>query len=128
MFKEPESQARTSEFFADALSRDDSAVFIADADGIVGIAHGRTRAAPDVPVLHAQRWGVLESLVVAPAWRRRGVGKRLADAFEGWALGEGASWVEASVYEFNGEARGFYEALGYLTLRTIVWKPRDGKA
>jgi len=126
MFKEPASEPRTPEFFAEALSRGDSAFFVAEADGIVGIAHGVLRSAPDLPVFVPQRWGLLESLVVASAWRRRGVGLLLAQAFEAWALEEGASWVEASVYDFNADARRFYEALGYLPLRTIVRKPRAG--
>ena len=128
MFIEPESRPRTAEYFGEVLSRADSAFFVAEADGIIGIAHGRMRSAPDVPVFLPQRWGLLDSLVVASAWRRRGVGKLLADAFEAWALGEGAAWVEASVYEFNGKARRFYAALGYLPLRTTVRKPRADTA
>jgi GNAT superfamily N-acetyltransferase len=53
---------------------------------------------------------------------------QLARAIEAWALGQGAAWVEASVYDFNAEARRFYAALGYLPLRTIVRKPRPDAA
>jgi GNAT superfamily N-acetyltransferase len=71
-----------------------------------------------------QRWGVLDTLVIDSAWRRHGIGRRLATAIEDWALGAGASWVEVSVYELNPEARQFYDALGYLPLRKILRKPR----
>lgn len=31
-----------------------------------------------------------------------------------WGTRFGVPWVELNVYEFNSEARRFYEALGYL--------------
>jgi GNAT superfamily N-acetyltransferase len=124
IFEAPESLPRTAEFFAEALSREDSALFVADAGSIVGIAHGMMRSAPELPIFVPQRWGVLDSLVVDSAWRRRGIGRLLAKAVEEWAVDQGASWVEANVYEVNAEARQFYEALGYLPLRTTLRKPR----
>jgi GNAT superfamily N-acetyltransferase len=128
MFKASASVPRTAEFFAEVLSREDSAFFVAEADGVIGIAHGLLRSAPELPIFVPQRWGLLDSLVVAASRRRRGVGMQLARAIEAWALGQGAAWVEASVYDFNAEARRFYAALGYLPLRTIVRKPRPDAA
>ncbi len=116
---------RTPEFIADLASRDDSAVFVADVEGVVGVAHGLLRTAPDLPIFVAQHWGVLDSLAVDPAWRRRGIGRLLAQSLEAWAFDRGASWVEVSVYDFNDSARKFYESLKYLPLRTIVRKPRN---
>jgi GNAT superfamily N-acetyltransferase len=114
---------RTPEFIADLASRDDSALFVADVEGVVGVAHGLLRRAPDLPIFVAQHWGVLDSLAVDPAWRRRGIGRLLAQSVEAWAFERGAAWVEVSVYDFNDSARKFYESLKYLPLRTIVRKP-----
>ena len=124
MFKTPASQPRPESFFTDLLNSDDSAVFVDDAGQLVGIAHGLMRAAPDFPVFVRQRWGVLDGLVVDPAWRRRGIGKLLTLSIEEWALGLGAPWVELNVYEFNADARKFYESLGYLPMSTKLRKPR----
>jgi GNAT superfamily N-acetyltransferase len=124
MLKTPDVPARSEAFFADLLSREDSAVFVADATAVVGVAFGVLRAAPTLPVFIPQRSGVLDGLVVDPAWRRRGIGKRLAESVEQWALAAGAAWVELNVYDFNADARRFYESLGYLPLSTKLRKPR----
>jgi GNAT superfamily N-acetyltransferase len=128
MFRAPDVPPRSDAYFAELLSRDDSAVFVADAGQIVGVAFGLLRAAPDLPIFHQQRWGVLDGLVVEPAWRRRGIGKLLTYAVEKWATDLGVPWVELNVYQFNVEARQFYEALGYLPYSTKLRKPSPGAA
>jgi GNAT superfamily N-acetyltransferase len=129
MFKAPDVQPRSEAYFSDLLNREDTAVFVADAGHVVGIAFGRLRSAPELAVFRQQRWGVLDELVVDSTWRRRGIGRRLTQAVEEWALGSGAAWIELNVYEFNNEARRFYEALGYLPLSTKLRKPgRPGAA
>ena len=126
MFQAPSGQPRSEDYFADLLKREDMAVFVADAGQLVGVALGLMRAAPELPVFIEQRWGLLDGLVVDPAWRRRGVGELLARAVEAWALRLGARWVEVNVYEFNDEARRFYEALGYLPLSMKLRKAGPG--
>lgn len=124
LFKAPDVQPRSEADFAERIRREDSAVIVADAGHVVGIAVGLLRAAPEFPVFRKQCWGILDGLVVDPSWRRRGIGKRLTHAVEEWALESGAAWVELNVYEFNVEARRFYEALGYLPVSTKLRKPR----
>lgn len=103
------------------------AVFVAEHDGdLVGIVHGTTREAPDLPVFVPRRYGVIDGLTVASEWRRRGIGRRLVAAFEAWARSAGASGLELNVYAFNDEARRFYEALGYAPLRTTLHRPLEG--
>lgn len=123
IFRRPEEQPRPEAYFLDLLSREDAAVFVAAAGQVVGIAIGLLRLAPEFPVFRKQSWGVLDGIAVAPNWRRRGIGKRLTHAVEEWAIGLGAPWVELNVYEFNTEARAFYEALGYLPVSTKLRKP-----
>jgi ribosomal protein S18 acetylase RimI-like enzyme len=123
MFKAPDVEPRSEAHFSDLLNREDEAVFVAATSHVVGIAFGLLRSASSFPIFRQQRWGVLDGLVVDPTWRRRGIGRRLTHAVEEWAFESGASWIELNVYEFNIEARRFYEALGYLPLSTKLRKP-----
>lgn len=104
-----------------------NAVFVAERGAdLVGIVHGTSRETPSLPVFVPQRRGVIDGLVVDPGCRRQGLGRRLVAAFEAWALGQGVSGFELTVYDFNDEARRFYEALGYAPLRTTLHKPTSG--
>lgn len=51
-------------------------------------------------------------LAVAPDRRREGLGRRLMDAAEVWLRGRGAPKLQLMVRTSNGDALGFYEALG----------------
>ena len=116
LFRAPETEARTTAYFEQWLAAGDAHVLLADAGEVVGIAIVLLRAAPDFAVFIPQRWAVLDNLVVAPSWRRRGIARSLTRAAEEWASAQGAAWLELGVYEFNHEARSFYEALGYVPL------------
>jgi len=125
MFRVPDVEPRPRAYLESLLGRDDAVVYVADAigaDGLVGVAFGLMRAMPAFPVFVQQRYGVLDGLVVDDAWRRRGIGKQLVQAVESWALDLGAQWLEMNVYEFNVEARRFYDALGYGALSTKLSK------
>jgi len=122
LFALPNTQPRTEAYVADLLQREDSAVFVADAGQLVGVAVGLLRAAPELPVFIQQRWGVLDGLVVEAAWRRRGIGRLLVQQVEAWSIASGAPWLEVNVYDVNPEARRFYEKLGYLALSVKLRK------
>ncbi len=56
--------------------------------------------------------GHLESLLVAPAWRRRGIGRRLVERAEELANYYNCHKLTLEV-PLNGAARAFFEAAGY---------------
>jgi ribosomal protein S18 acetylase RimI-like enzyme len=122
-FQTPSVEPRSREFLEQLLSGDSSQVLVADAGAIVGVATVLIRTAPEMALFIPQRWAVLDNIAVAQPWRRRGVGRALTLAAETWAREQDLGWLELGVYEFNHEARAFYEALGYLSLSTKLRKP-----
>lgn len=124
MFQEPAVEPRSKGFFEQLILDEHSALLVAEADSrLVGVATALLRTAPDFPVFIAQTWGVLDNIAVARGFRRRGVGSALIRDAERWVRGQGASWLELGVYEFNHEARAFYQSLGYAPVSSKLRKP-----
>ena len=48
-----------------------------------------------------------------PSYREQGIGRALMDAAESWLSSLGCTRVRLMVRSDNGEARGFYDAIGY---------------
>lgn len=65
-------------------------------------------------VLHRPRpVGRLSALVVDAGWRGRGLGRALVAAGEAMLREQGCGLVEVTSNDRRGDARAFYEALGY---------------
>jgi ribosomal protein S18 acetylase RimI-like enzyme len=64
----------------------------------------------------------IDSIVVAAAARRRGVGRLLVADVESWARGRGANEVILTVWAGNREAEGFYDALGFGPVNRVLGK------
>jgi ribosomal-protein-alanine N-acetyltransferase len=60
-----------------------------------------------------QQTGYVVTLDVAPAWRRRGLARRLIAEVESRLQSAGAVGMELHVFTGNEEAIRFYEAIGY---------------
>ena len=106
----------------DALQRwkNDAPFWLSDADRHLAVAvhEGET-----VGFAAAQRWTPppiyaavpevhLDELYVVPAWRGRGLGRRLAGAVRAWAEAGGAERLRLGVLAANADARAFWERLG----------------
>ena len=57
--------------------------------------------------------GLIEDMVIAEAWRGRGIGRRLLEAMEAWARTRGLSRLQLLADRHNRPALSFYEALGW---------------
>jgi GNAT superfamily N-acetyltransferase len=75
------------------------------------------------------RFGLIRRFVIHPAWRGRGIGRRLLAAAEEAAREAGCAFLELSVDEENDGARRFYGSLGFGEDRRelLLRKSLDGR-
>ncbi|HLJ71401.1 MAG TPA: aminoglycoside 6'-N-acetyltransferase [Roseiarcus sp.] len=113
-----ELRAQKEELIAKGES---AAIFLArDRDGaVVGIAEATLRrdfvnGCTTAPV------AFLEGLYVAPAWRRRGVGRRLCAAVESWGRELGCTELGSDTYLDNVGSQKMHEALGFEEMERVV--------
>jgi ribosomal protein S18 acetylase RimI-like enzyme len=95
----------------DALSRD--VVFVAHEDGeVAGYVALRPR----------RDRVVVEHLLVAPGHEQRGIGHRLLEHAEGYAIATQARAVDIVVEADNWRARSFYGRLGYVAVEPELFE------
>ncbi len=66
------------------------------------------------------RWGRLYSLAVDPAYRNRGVARKLLTASFAWFRAQGVALVRAEVKSDNHAARRLYASLGFTEDRVLA--------
>jgi GNAT superfamily N-acetyltransferase len=95
--------------------RGDARLFVAqhEAHSIVGWIHVQATYLLECDP-RAEIWG----LVVADNARGSGVGRRLVEAAEDWAVNHGLSVMSLRSNHLRTDARGFYEHLGYKVTKT----------
>lgn len=115
-----EGSAATLLAAVDGIARDPAAaLWVWDGgDGVVGFCAALRRAAPATA---AERWRVeITELVVAPAARRRGIGKALALAAFDWAAGSGVARIEVRVSVHNDGGQAFWRTLGFADFVNVL--------
>ena len=102
----------------------DVTIWVAEVDGqVAGLAEVYLRSNAEHPDTVAHWYGYLQSLVVMPHLRGRGIGAHLLSAAERWSKEQGASELQLDTWEFDTGPLGFYRQKGYQTLkRTLVRK------
>ena len=94
--------------------REDHVIFVADWNGeVVGWIHGAEHH-----VLVVGRMAEICGLVVAEGRRAGGVGRRLVEAVEQWALERGFEDISVRSNVVRPESHSFYERIGYPRLKT----------
>ncbi len=115
-----------SEFVADfeqLLERPRSVAFVAESgDSLAGFIAGNIeRNLPDrLPEEHA----TVGYLWVEPAFRRRGLAKKLFEEVAGWANNqEGIGHFEMAVLSADSAAAGFWRSIGFTPFIERLWAP-----
>ena len=122
----------TPEWFEAVLSSPEQELLVARVDGqVVGVLLLQEMTSPDDDIYRPRRYLYVDEMVVAQAYRRLGIGQRLMEAAEGWALDRGICELELNVWERNLGGIAFYEHLGYTTVRRRMARnarlPKFGK-
>lgn len=111
-------------YFHDLIANGAGAIYVAEVAGaVVGFAALTARHAPAYGMLVARKTATLENIVVTAAHRGAGVGRALLRACAEWARRQGADSLDLLVWEFNGDARAFYERHGMETLNRTMSLP-----
>lgn len=102
----------------DILANPEAAVFVAALSGeVVGFVELYRKEAAADPAVVPRTYAHLQSLMVTERVRRYGVGAHLVEAAHTWAREQGATAMELDIWEFDAGPLGFYERLGYRTMR-----------
>lgn len=100
-----------------------SRIFVCDAGGaVVGYVLVETQVRP--PIYPAGRYGFISDLCVSARYRRRGIGRALAERAVAWLRSQGVNAVELFAAERNEDALAFWSALGfepYLRMLRMDW-------
>jgi ribosomal protein S18 acetylase RimI-like enzyme len=119
--REPERRAHIAHF----RQGPDRVLLVARAGAqVLGYAAAAIHRSEEAPGLAARAYVKIHNIVVDGAQRRKGIGAALARKVAEWGNKLGIADLELDVYEFNAEAKAFYKALGFSTVRTrLTMKP-----
>jgi ribosomal protein S18 acetylase RimI-like enzyme len=109
--------------FAAAPGWDDERVLEALARDLLFLAKEADEPAGYVALRHEPDGAyVIEQLFVVPGHERRGVGHRLLDYAEGYAIAERAPALRIVVEQDNARARDFYRRAGFVPVGTEIFE------
>ena len=122
-FKEPQSPDFATSFFEKVLSEEAAFVFIAEENGnSLGYIFCNLVERPENPFIFARRFLMIEQIAVQPQAQGRGVGASLMEQAEVTARELGAERIELGSWDFNTNAHGFFERIGYQKHHIKFWK------
>lgn len=105
------------------LMDEDAVIFVVEDSGdLMGFVEAYMREDEDNSMRVSYRHSYLQSLMVKDVHREGGVGRRLLKAVEEWAKDKCAVEMRVDIWEFADNPLGFYEEMGYRTLRRSLKK------
>lgn len=101
-------------FIKNAVADETFCLLVAETeDGIAGFAFAQTQDTSPYTCVVPRRFGYIFDIVVDPAVRGQGTGKKLLDAVKTWSKEQGHTHLELSVLPENTGALRLYEREGY---------------
>ena len=98
------------------FEKETAVIFVADALGqMAGLVEVYLKEDEEHPLAVRHLYGYVQSLVVAAAFRKHGLGKALLEEAHRWTQGHGGEEVRLADWEFPEGPLHFYEALWYST-------------
>ena len=123
VFKSPQSEDFAKDFFEKILINDTSFVFIAEEnEEALGYVFCNLVERPESAILFARRHLMIEQISVRPQAQGRGVGSKLMNQVEATAREMNVPMVQLGSWDFNANAHGFFERLGYEKWHFQFWK------
>jgi len=101
-------------FVRSLIGREDALVVVAVHDReLIGYGVGRISVLPGF--FQLRRRGYVHDVVTRESYRKKGVGRRLAESLLAWMRDEGISTVELTVAVRNADAVAFWDRLGFVS-------------
>ena len=103
------------------IEAEDKDILVAEREGVVcGIACLDYIDLPENPYRFARSLCRVSEFCVDKAFQRQGVATELVEFMKQHAKEKGFSQIELDVWEFNEEAREFYDAVGFRCIRRYM--------
>ena len=104
------------EYIESIVNGDNGMIFIAEVENqVVGHCIVFIREIRNHHLFHDMINIEVDDLCVDEKYRKKGIGKKLFEEVEKLAKEKGIKFIELNVWEFNQDAKGFYEHLGMKT-------------
>jgi len=98
------------DFFSIEIGKDH--IFVLESDDVIlGYAFVRIVETKDHPVIKDKKILLIEDLCIGANYKRKGLGKILFTELEKYAKENNCTSIELTVWDFNDEAKQFYEKM-----------------
>ena len=126
LFKTPQSPDFAVPFFEEILQEDTMYIYIAEENGqALGYIFFKIVERDENPFLFARRFLMIDQISVRPGAQGQGVGKALMQQVENTARDLEIKSIQLGSWDFNTNAHGFFERMGYAKRYFEFWKAVD---
>lgn len=126
LFKTPQSSDFAISFFEEMLLDDKKYIYIAEKDEqAFGYIFFKVVERNENPFLFARRYLLIDQISIRPEVQGQGVGKVLIQQVEVVARELDIPRIELGSWDFNTNAHGFFERIGYEKRYFEFWKTID---